>query len=783
MRAVRIVLMLAVVLAATGVGSSSPAAAYWSAVSAPGGGGVAGVTTVDPGARPVASATQRTVQLTWAATTLASGRPVSGYQVKRYDGATGEEAAVVGGCAGIVTTTSCTESAVPKGSWVYRVTPRFAEHWRGPEGEKSLVVTVLDDLDPPVNHLSVLPQAGGAALVDHTVYYRGAAGGSLRLKNTLVDHGSGPESSQTSALFGVVAGWTHTPSRESTPLGGPFVSTPFDWTAGATGAPSQDVTGRDVAGNTTVTTVTFADDSTSPTPGTITYRNGTQTTLSVTASFTGGTDAGSGVATRRLQRASSEVSGTGCGSFGAFADVGPLDPASPYVDTTLVSGQCYRYQHVVTDLVGNQQVATSTAVVRVVPATNGGPPLGSSATFSVLGWTAIASTGVTNLSGNLGISPSTNITGFPDGIVAGTIHRADEVALQAQKDLAVAYADADDRVATTDFSGDQNGHTFYPGVHHSTPAFALTGTMTLDGGGDPNALFIFQIDAALDTAASSRMVLVNGAQASHVFWQSLGAATTGASSTFVGTVLAKGDITLGAGSTLIGRALSRGTVTMADNVIRFTDAPPPQVTIDGGSARVTKLATPTISGTTDALVGSIVRVAVRGLVLEAPVQTNGTWSTAAAALPSGTHQVVASVGDPAGNIASAAQQLTVELNPAQVNLGAATSFSVLSGGAVANAGQSSVSGDVGARDSITGFPDGSVAGAFHLNDAAHGSAMADLATAYEDLRTRTPDTEFSGDRIGRTFHAGVHHTDAAFLLTGTMTLDAEGVPDAIFIFQ
>jgi hypothetical protein len=61
--------------------------------------------------------------------------------------------------------------------------------------------------------------------------------------------------------------------------------------------------------------------------------------------------------------------------------------------------------------------------------------------------------------------------------------------------------------------------------------------------------------------------LVNGAQASHVYWQVAGAAGTGASATFAGTILAAGSVTLGAGSQLVGRALSSGTVTLASNAI------------------------------------------------------------------------------------------------------------------------------------------------------------------------------------------------------------------------
>jgi hypothetical protein len=91
--------------------------------------------------------------------------------------------------------------------------------------------------------------------------------------------------------------------------------------------------------------------------------------------------------------------------------------------------------------------------------------------------------------------------------------------------------------------------------------------MTLNGGGDPNAVFVFQVEAALNTGASSAIVLTNGAKASNVFWQVLGAANTGAGSSFAGTIMASGAITLGAGASVYGRALSLAAITLAANTV------------------------------------------------------------------------------------------------------------------------------------------------------------------------------------------------------------------------
>ena len=144
----------------------------------------------------------------------------------------------------------------------------------------------------------------------------------------------------------------------------------------------------------------------------------------------------------------------------------------------------------------------------------------------------------------------------------------DAQAMQAQSDFALAYSAAAGRTPTASFSGDQNGVTFDAGVYYSAAAVSLTGTMTLDGQNDPSAVFIFQVNAALSTAASTTVHLINGAQASNVFWQVNGAVGTGALSSFSGTIMASGAITVGAGASLDGGALSGGLVTLADNTDR-----------------------------------------------------------------------------------------------------------------------------------------------------------------------------------------------------------------------
>ena len=200
--------------------------------------------------------------------------------------------------------------------------------------------------------------------------------------------------------------------------------------------------------------------------------------------------------------------------------------------------------------------------------------LGAAASFSVLGSTTVVSTGVSTVSGDIGVSPTGKLAGFPPGTVGGDIHVTDPASEAARTALVVAYESAAARTADTEFGGDLKGATFTPGVHHSRGDVEVIGDLTLDGRGDPEAVFIFQIDGALNTAAESHVLLINGATAENVYWQVNGAAGTGEKSTFSGTIMAAGDITLGAGSELIGRALALGAVNLTDNTIRFTIAGP-----------------------------------------------------------------------------------------------------------------------------------------------------------------------------------------------------------------
>jgi hypothetical protein len=195
--------------------------------------------------------------------------------------------------------------------------------------------------------------------------------------------------------------------------------------------------------------------------------------------------------------------------------------------------------------------------------------MGTAGNFAVLAGSAVTNTGPSVISGSLGLSPGSAVSGFPPGIViAGTTEVADGVALQAKNDLVTAYNDAAGRSSTATVSGDLAGRTLTSGVYTASSSLGLSGQLTLDGQGNPDAVFIFQAGSSLIVGSGADVILIGGAQACNVYWQVGSSATIGTSAAFVGNILALTSVTMTTGATLQGSALARnGAVTLDTNTI------------------------------------------------------------------------------------------------------------------------------------------------------------------------------------------------------------------------
>jgi Ice-binding-like/PEP-CTERM motif len=215
-----------------------------------------------------------------------------------------------------------------------------------------------------------------------------------------------------------------------------------------------------------------------------------------------------------------------------------------------------------------------------VPAANADGILGPDlATFSVLGASTVTNTGATTLTGDLGVSPGLAITGESTITVNGTnaatmgnpfVHAGDTVASMAQSELAAAMTELGSLGAGTLLPANLGGLTLSPGVY-TVPAGTtnLTGTLTLNGQGNLNAFWVFQMPSTLITSPGSVVNVINTGAGAGVFWNVGSSATLDTTTSFEGNILALTSITLDTGATdLCGRALAHtGAVSMDTNTV------------------------------------------------------------------------------------------------------------------------------------------------------------------------------------------------------------------------
>jgi uncharacterized repeat protein (TIGR01451 family) len=298
------------------------------------------------------------------------------------------------------------------------------------------------------------------------------------------------------------------------------------------------------------------------------------------------------------------------------------------------------------------------------------PPLGTEQSFAVLGGSTVTNTGSSVVTGNLGVSPGSAVTGFPPGIVTGgTTHAADAVALQAQNDTTTAYNNLASQTCTSDLTGqDLGGKTLVAGVYCFSSSAQLTGALTLDAGGDSNAVWVFKTGSTLVTASGSSVLLTNGGQSCNVFWQVGSSATLGTTTSFVGSILALTSITLNTGANVSGRVLARnGAVTLDSNSVAaavcgvppVTPIPPTlsksfsPATIDAGGVSTLSITLSNANATAAILPGNFVDTLPSGMVIAATPNAATTCGNSSLKADAGGSTVILSTVFPPSRLTPA----------------------------------------------------------------------------------------------------------------------------------
>ena len=305
--------------------------------------------------------------------------------------------------------------------------------------------------------------------------------------------------------------------------------------------------------------------------------NGTCPNTVVVATFSEAMNPSTINTTTFTLRAPGNVAVAGTVTYDAPGHVATFTPTNPLALSTLYTATITTGAQ---DLFGNPLASNFVwTFTTSATACQGGPPVGTACSFGILAGSTATNIGVaTFVTGDSGVWPGSAITGFTPSNYSGTIHAADAIAQTAQGDLTVAYNYAAGAAGGVVLSADIGGQTLPAGVYKTTsaqPSLGITGNLTLDGGGDPNAVWIFQIVSTLTTASTnSQVILINGANAHNVFWQVGSSATLGTSTTFAGTIMAQSSVTLTTSAVLNGRALARtGAVSLDSNPVNVPPCP------------------------------------------------------------------------------------------------------------------------------------------------------------------------------------------------------------------
>jgi len=284
-----------------------------------------------------------------------------------------------------------------------------------------------------------------------------------------------------------------------------------------------------------------------------------------------------------LSTATFTVKTTGPPAGSPISGVVTYDPASNSATFTPTSNltASTSYTAIIngaTDLAGDALVAglaPNPWIFTTGTTTGSGPVnLGSASTFGIMATSAITSTGLSVINGNVALAPGTSMTGFPPGVVNGSIHINDAISAQAQIDLLAAYNTVKSLAPGTTISAGADLGALYPngippGTYTGGSTMLVSTPLVLDAGGNANATWFFQIGSSLTTGAS--VSLANGAQAKNVFWVPTLDGTVGVGTIFYGTIISGRSVTAVTGAVINGRILAgattAGTIALQDTTV------------------------------------------------------------------------------------------------------------------------------------------------------------------------------------------------------------------------
>lgn len=268
-------------------------------------------------------------------------------------------------------------------------------------------------------------------------------------------------------------------------------------------------------------------------------------------------------------------------SYDALTNIATFTPTVNLLPETTYTATV---SNAATDLAGNALVAgllpnpwTFTTGTGLAP---GAANLRSAKTFGIMATSAITNVGNSIINGDVSLDPGTSMTGFPPGVVNGAIHINDLVSAQARADLLVAYNFSKDLPPGTTIAAGADLGALYPlgippGTYTSGSTMLVSTPLTLDAGGNVDAVWTFQIGSSLTTGAS--VSLGNGAQAKNVFWVPTEDATIGVGTIFNGNIVTGRDATCVTGSVINGRilagAITAGTIALQGCTINVPVTP------------------------------------------------------------------------------------------------------------------------------------------------------------------------------------------------------------------